>query len=246
MRTLKEFLESRMAEPKVGFRGPTVFAAQIGIKLPTYLRLVRDPKASSVSTREMVARALKFIEWADLMKAYAADDVTWGLLSVAGMPLRMPPVPDTMPDGIDPRPITLNPIWEINVAAANWSVVPIAELNPDDPRHRAILEDGRFELNIVGDCMEPAYPSGSVVRFRLMRSHLEAMPVSEAYVLCRDDGTATFKVLVETVGDEYVLAALNQKKYPKMLRVRCDEIVRIAKAVGVVTAAPRIKLKVKR
>lgn len=194
----------------------------------------------------MVARALKFREWDDLMKAYQANDVTWGLLSTNGMPLRMPPVPNTMPDGIDPRPVALNPIYDIDVAAANWSHVPIAELNPDDPRHQAILEDGRFELNIVGDCMEPAYPNGSVVRFRLMRSHIEAMPVSEAYVLCRDDGTATFKVLLETDGDEYVLAAINQKKYPKTFRVRCEEIVRIAKAVGVVTAAPKIKMKVKK
>jgi hypothetical protein len=155
-----------------------------------------------------------------------------------------------IPAGVDPRPVILNPIWEILVSAQIWVHVGIAELNADDPFQRAIIEDGRFELRIVGDCMEPAYPNGSMARFRLMRSDLEAIPVDRAYVFCRDDGTATFKALVALHGEgddaEFELAAANQNQYPGTFRVRCREIQRIARAFGVVQGEPDLHLKIKR
>ena len=155
------------------------------------------------------------------------------------------PLPPEHPDGIDPRAIVLNPIYDIDVSATVWVNVPIAELNTEDPQQRAILEDGRFELRIVVDCMEPSYPHGSIVRCRLIRTDLEMMPVNHAYVFCKNDGTATFKVLVKMQDDHFVLAAINQKKYPKPVKVAVDEIVRIAKAVGLVLPAPELNFKIR-
>ena len=146
---------------------------------------------------------------------------------------------EQIPDGIDPRKrATLNPVFEIDVVAGRWADVPIAQYDTENPEHRQVLEDGRFQLRIIGDCMEPPYPNGSTVQCRLIRTDLEAMPVLEAYVFCRNDGTATFKALVRTHGRgdeaEFELAAINQDKYPRTFRVLCSEIGRVAKVEGVV------------
>lgn len=241
MRDFKEFIEARMLRPEVGLNGPTDMVNKgIVSQFNTYLKLLEfKGRESQSKTKEKFAHALKFREWNDLMLAYAANDVTYGLLH-SGLKKNMPPL------GVDQRPIILNPIYEIEVAAATWSHVPIAELNADDPMQRAILEDGRFELRIVGDCMEPSYPDGSIVRCRMMRSADEAIPSNNAYIFCRDDGTATFKVLVAMRAENYVLAAVNQKKYPGTFKVRCEEIVRVAKAVGIVSVAPDISLRIKK
>lgn len=95
MRLLKDFFESRMGQ--VGINGPIDLCRRAGISKPTFYKIVDDPDHSNKGKREVVAAILRFKGWADLIKAFEADDVTWGLLSTADMPYRMPPVPKEPP-----------------------------------------------------------------------------------------------------------------------------------------------------
>jgi transcriptional regulator with XRE-family HTH domain len=202
------------------------FAEKCGVSINTVKRWLSRKNATPI---------LDFESMSAIAKVFA---ITVGQLS------EEIGVPGEMEDGVNPRAMMLPPIYDIDVSATIWVHVGIAELNTNNARDRAILADGRFELRIVGDCMEPAYPDGSIVRCRIIDTGLEMMPVKSAYIFCRDDGTATFKALVKRDGEEFVLAAINQQKYRGTIRVPTNEIVRIAKAVGITSPNPKFDLNI--
>lgn len=81
MRTVSEFIKSRIF--RLGFLSVDDFLTKNpdAIKKPTLYRILRDGwDDAQTKTKELIAGALGFREWADLMKAYEADDVTWGLV----------------------------------------------------------------------------------------------------------------------------------------------------------------------
>lgn len=98
MREITEFIKARIFQ--IGFKSQEDFLdAAIDLERATFYNVMRrrNVKTAYERTRQSLARNLKFREWADLLKAFEADDVTWGLLSTADMPYRMPPVPKEPP-----------------------------------------------------------------------------------------------------------------------------------------------------
>jgi transcriptional regulator with XRE-family HTH domain len=138
------------------------------------------------------------------------------------------------PAGISPTPALPVPTWEVNILASAWIHVPLCAMDTNDPKQAALVKLGRFRLKIIGDCMEPKYRSGDTVEFRRLVYGEDTLIPGKAYVFCRNDDTATFKIL-HSMPDEgtLILRALNRKEYPDPLPpVLRDEIVSVAIAEG--------------
>jgi transcriptional regulator with XRE-family HTH domain len=146
----------------------------------------------------------------------------------------------SIPAGIDGTLINADPIptWDLDVAASAWVDVPVCRLDADDPAQARVIKTGRFRLRILGHCMEPHYQSGMTVEFQIVRIEEEGLVVNKDYVVCRNDGTATFKRLVRVNEDDISLAATNQKEYGGVLVVPRQEISRVARVVGRILPPP--------
>ena len=129
------------------------------------------------------------------------------------------------------QPVHEIPVWDIDVAAGRWISVPVAELDYEDPYQRQIINAGKFRLRIIGDCMEPEYPSQCIIEFEIIRVDLHGLQEGHDYCLCRSDGTATFKRLISQDEDVYELAAINQQKHPGSFTVPRQEIGRVARVL---------------
>lgn len=141
-----------------------------------------------------------------------------------------------LPAAIDPthEPVPEVPTIEFDTSAGPWIQTSICEeLNYDDPVQRWIIETGRFRMRIRGDSMAPMFKSGMTIEFKILRAD-EVPTLKRAYAVCRDDGCATFKSLKEITDDEWVLTAINRRKYPDEIRVARQRIVRVAEAVDVI------------
>jgi SOS-response transcriptional repressor LexA len=130
----------------------------------------------------------------------------------------------------DVEAVGVLPTYDIDVAAGPWSHATVCELNADDPEQARIIKTGRFRLRISGNCMEPDYPSGSVVEFVILRYDEDALQIGRDYVICKSDNTATFKRLIAKHDDTLSLAPLNQRDHPGIVVVDRQEIGRIAVA----------------
>jgi transcriptional regulator with XRE-family HTH domain len=138
---------------------------------------------------------------------------------------------DVRDGAIDPndlRPVPEIPTFELAVAAGPWAdVCEVAELH--SPRQ---IADGRFRIRIKGDSMSPKFPHGTLVEFRHVPCGVEVEIGKNYYV--QVDSMATFKHLEKADGDTLTLRALNKKKYPEPMIVRCAEVVRMARAIAIV------------
>jgi hypothetical protein len=208
---------------RVGIAGVEKFCAEVGIGKPTYYRLVNDPDRSRRATQETVALRLKFREWSDLLLAWQNDDVLHGLAT------------NNVDHHAGPGEPPI-PTWDLPLAANRWAEPEsIGEL---DPRANArAIDRGVFRVRIHGPCMEPAWPDGSFVEFRIIRmdGRDRIAPTMDVYVQ-RSDGAATFKRIHAVHEDHLVLRAINTE-FPALMRVPWQEVARLAEATG--TFIPR-------
>lgn len=85
VRKLGDFIQSRIF--KAGFKTVEDFARQIGVGKPTVYRFFERENAEDADVktqpgmRERIASGLRFREWSELIRAWEADDVLWGLQS---------------------------------------------------------------------------------------------------------------------------------------------------------------------
>ncbi len=191
-----------------------MIAGDLGVAQGTVWRWLKQPRKTGVSPR-IFQRMLEVFEIdADELKAN-------GHLAEPGLD----------PSFLDARPI---PTWDIDVRASQWAHIPLCEVDTNDPEQQQVLISGRFRLRILGTCMEPDYPSGSVVEFRVLRIDREGMEPGRDYAVCRSDCMATFKRFSHRDEENVYLRALNQKEHPGELAVPHQEIVRVAVAESIV------------
>lgn len=144
-------------------------------------------------------------------------------------------VPVGVDSNVDPysvsRLVAEVPVFDLSVAAGGWSDVSGQIEVHDD----AQINQGLFRVRIRGDSMQPVFPDGSIVEFRIVRRGREGWPIGKNCYVQLARGDATFKHL-DSVDEEKVrLSALNKKKYKKSLVAATSEVVSMAVAVGIFT-----------
>jgi len=117
------------------------------------------------------------------------------------------------------------PLLQLSLAAGAWT--DISELSEPGELDAAV-----FMVHLAGDSMLPIYPEGVVVLFRRLCLDRESPVPTRDYYVQRSDGLATFKMLEKAGETEYVLRALNRRKYPQPLTVEKSLVVNMAAAVG--------------
>jgi len=129
----------------------------------------------------------------------------------------------------DARPVDEEiPMFDLSLAAGPWT--DVSEVG--ETFVEAVRERGLFRARIAGDSMTPIYPDGAIVEFRRLRLDRESPVPTRDYYVQRSDGLATFKMLEKAGETEYVLRALNRRKYPQPLTVEKSLVVNMAAAVG--------------
>lgn len=121
----------------------------------------------------------------------------------------------------------------LSVAAADW----VYTQSDDDTGQQftpAQLRAGKFEIEISGNCMEPALPDKTIIEFQVLRDsggapELSNLEVGKFYYIQLSDGRATFKKLDRVEPHELILSCLNTKMRKK-LTAPIEEITRIAVA----------------
>jgi transcriptional regulator with XRE-family HTH domain len=147
---------------------------------------------------------------------------------------------EELPAGIDPGSLELVPevpVFDLAIAAGGLVEVvdAIALPYPDGPTGEAAtlreaVNRGRFRVRIAGDSMEPIWPNGAHVEFRLLRPEREGPVEGRDYYVQAADGRATFKRLARAGEDEMAFAAVNRRKYPKPIVLARQEVARLAAA----------------
>jgi len=120
------------------------------------------------------------------------------------------------------------PVFDLSLAAGPWT--DVSEVG--ETFVEAVKERGLFRVRIAGDSMAPIYPDGSIVEFRRLRLDRESPMPTRDYYVQQSDGRATFKMLEKAGETEYVLRALNRRKYRQPLTVEKSLVVNMAAAVG--------------
>lgn len=127
------------------------------------------------------------------------------------------------------------PTWNLAIAAGGWIDVPIGgQLDYDDPKQRAIVEQGLFRICIDGDSMTKDWMPGDCVEFEMFRPDRDVLTIGEDYAIVRSDHMGTFKRLAGMDDDKLVFVAANRRKYPSPMIVARQEIARLAIARHVV------------
>jgi len=188
-----------------------VLATKSGISEPRFAQLERTG-ASGVSFNSLLALAGAF--------GMKGDE----LLSL----LRTEPEAAPVGFDIDPAsrvPVPEIPTFKLAVAAGPWTEVgEVAELHDQGQ-----IDDGRFRIWIAGDSMQPKYPDGSLVEFRLLKWNEDNIEVGRDYYVQNGD-LATFKRLEKIEEDRLVFRAINREKYPDAMPVERENVLRMARA----------------
>ena len=117
------------------------------------------------------------------------------------------------------------PLIQLSLAAGGWT--DVSELSEPGELDAAV-----FMVHLAGDSMLPIYPEGVVVLFRRLCLDRESPVPTRDYYVQRSDGLATFKMIEKAGETEYVLRALNRRKYGQPLSVEKSLVVHVAAAVG--------------
>ncbi|MGB7156685.1 MAG: XRE family transcriptional regulator [Tepidisphaeraceae bacterium] len=131
------------------------------------------------------------------------------------------------------------PYFDVKIPASGW-----VESEPrEQPDGWTIIPDDAppdaFCLRIVGHCMEPDFPSGSVIVFVPIRDGEQSWPQFEdgkAYYFEHSDGKATFKrVFFERAKERYRLEPINPKfrafYVPEQMKARVSRAVKMMRDV---------------
>jgi SOS-response transcriptional repressor LexA len=121
------------------------------------------------------------------------------------------------------------PTFDLEIAAGGWVEVAESGIALDEQQ----IDHGLFRVRVRGDSMLPAFEQGCYVQFRCVRWGVDEIEVGKPHYVQRNDGYATLKV-IELIDDEgLTLRATNQAKYPEPMRVKLDDIVRLAVAAWI-------------
>ncbi len=125
----------------------------------------------------------------------------------------------------------LPPVFEVAIAAGGWTDIEdqARAFNPRD------AEQGEFNARLLGDSMSPTYPSGTVVVFRFIHTAGRDLQIGADYYVQKADGEATFKKLKSLTRETMEFSAINKTKYPRTLLADRHEVVKMARAIAVVT-----------
>jgi hypothetical protein len=120
------------------------------------------------------------------------------------------------------------PRFDRNLAAGFWTEA-IGVNESETSQLEASL--GLFQVRISGDSMEPEYPEGCVVEFRVVRVADDGIEIGKNFYIHRDDDMATFKHVTSADEETVTLSAINIEKYPRSMIVERSRIVRAARAL---------------
>ena len=222
VRRLGEFLTARMF--RVGYKSKNEFITANGLSRNIVfglLSLESEPVTSQDRSLHKIAVALKFEEWAEVIKAWQEDDISWG------MRVEM----SKQPSGLNMS--TMTP----GRAVPHFHGVDAAKLTHREPITRDTIPApaggaDTFWITVDGDCMEPEFPHGTMVLFSPSKA-LSSLASDKAYFVQLEDGESTFKQVVIPVDNrhELILHPTNPK-YPDRT-IRRDQVQIIARVVGV-------------
>jgi len=122
------------------------------------------------------------------------------------------------------------PTFDLSVAAGPWADVAGVEQVYDPVQ----IERGLFRVRISGDSMKPAYLSGEIVEFRVLRDGVDKLVEGRDYYVQREERRANFKRLHRYDDEAMELEAVNKRVLRGAMRVGRDDVVRMAEAVAVV------------
>jgi len=219
-------------------------ADKVGTSEPTIRRLEKGNPEVSMNLWADVAKffGLEF-DWAS-GHVIAGSSIPAAAIAREAMELGRVPSTESakeVPAGFEVIPGATRPIptWDIDVSANAWVDVPICSLDYNDPRQRTIVDTGRFRLKIKGHCMEPVYRSGVTLEFEILRIDRQPLELLGDYVVCKNDGTGTFKRLIAMDEDALTLAAINQAEFPGEIVVARQEVARLAVMKHILTDRPK-------
>jgi len=146
------------------------------------------------------------------------------------------------PDQMEEIKVRRCPFYDVKIPAGGWVDTEPKE-QPDGFAH--ILDElpkDAFCLRILGDSMEPDYPSGSIVAFCPVRDGergCEQFQNGKDYYFEHSDDKATFKrVFYEEGNDRFRLESLNKKYKPMYVPVQMK--ARMSRACGFGSTMRRI------
>lgn len=126
------------------------------------------------------------------------------------------------------------PTFALAIHASQWAVVE-DNVQSGERVTDSQFRRGIFRVRVHGDCMEPKYPDGCTVEFKLLRNRegepdLVAMSPGKNYYV-QVGAESTFKTFVRAEGGDLVLRPLN-KRYRATLRAPMCDVTQLAVAVG--------------
>lgn len=156
-----------------------------------------------------------------------------------GVRIPGPITPMRIANGERYEPATLRaiPFYDVSLPASGWIETEPRDRPDGDVQVPLHLPRDAFALRIFGDCMEPEYPSGSIIVFVPIRPGEDGAAQFEEgkdYYFEHSDGKATFKrVFFEASKQRFKLVPLN-KRYkpfyvPEQMRARLSRAVRLVR-----------------
>lgn len=224
---LEDFLRKR--RELSGFATWRALAEAADVGEATVYRILRegvDDPNSNLNSRNAFAKAMRFTDWWELVRAYNRGDLVMNL-------------DDPFLSGLNnvrlTEPATEIPLYE-SVSAVRKDMRDAMRTGtlhaPHDPK-----SSERFFVVLDGDCMEPNYRDGDRVLCDIGRWKQERLVDGAAYWLQLEGDEFTFKrVRFDPASDRHIFLEPDNRKY-KSLRVDRSQIVLAARAVEVISKA---------
>jgi SOS-response transcriptional repressor LexA len=178
------------------------------------------------TTAEVVAEAL------ELAKSGVYEVDANRRLSTVGRPTQVKARGGEFDTNVEPysivRLIAPIPTFDLPIAAGAWADVS-GQIEITDARQ---IEQGLFRVHVRGDSMQPKYPDGCIVEFRIVRRGRDGWPIGKNCYVQLASGDATFKRMEAVDEDTVTLVAINSAKYKKPLTAAVSDVVSMAVAMG--------------
>lgn len=176
------------------------------------------------TTKQSLARALRFKDWDSLVSAWASDDVHAGLEEDAR------PAP---PPNLSRRvPLRHVPLLR-GLFASRFRQDPQPDAEPETFPVPATREPD-FAAVVAGACMEPDYPEGCTVAFSYKIVERDGPEPGRDYYIELTDSEVAFKRLAEVDGRSLMFVCINDHPdYARPLVVPRNRIRRMARAIWI-------------
>lgn len=135
--------------------------------------------------------------------------------------------------------MTRRPFFDVKIPASGWIETEPREEPDGFTEVPGDVPNDAFCLRIHGQCMEPEFPSGSVIVFVPIRDGEKSSPQFEdgkPYYFEHSDGKATFKlVFYEAKKERYRLQPINPKYktiyVPEQMKARMSRAIQLMKRI---------------